>query len=144
MYGYALARFAQARGETAPPWADALRLDVRSALRQSLNLFAEEFHSDITYAPQIGLQTTRPVEQQPVDAPEERDDPVCTYCQASLEDDDDDGVCRACQQSMHESDTEDDGNARSEKVVIFYKRYVVIVLLIMFLAILAQIIASFL
>lgn len=41
-YGYALARFAAARGENGSAWASELRLDVRAAFQQSLRLLAQE------------------------------------------------------------------------------------------------------
>lgn len=40
--GYALAKFAQARGEDRPPWMRELRLDVRSAFKQTVRFLAEE------------------------------------------------------------------------------------------------------
>lgn len=41
MYGYALALFAQARGETQSAWAKHLRLDVRSAFKKGRRYLAE-------------------------------------------------------------------------------------------------------
>ncbi|HET6383874.1 MAG TPA: hypothetical protein VFJ58_10820 [Armatimonadota bacterium] len=40
MYGYALAVFAMLRGETDPAWSKHLNLNVRTYLKQSLNLLA--------------------------------------------------------------------------------------------------------
>lgn len=42
VYGYALARFARARGEDGAQWAQELRLDVRSAFRQAMRFLAAE------------------------------------------------------------------------------------------------------
>jgi hypothetical protein len=44
-FGYALARFARARGENGASWGSELRLDVRSAFEQSIRLLAEESDS---------------------------------------------------------------------------------------------------
>jgi hypothetical protein len=41
MFGYALARFAWARGETGPPWIKHVRPDVRSPLKQGLRFLAQ-------------------------------------------------------------------------------------------------------
>lgn len=41
-YGYAFARFARARGEVTAEWVRELRLDVRSAFKQSMQLLAAE------------------------------------------------------------------------------------------------------
>lgn len=41
-FGYALARFAQARGENGADWAKYLRLDVRAPFRQSLRYLDNE------------------------------------------------------------------------------------------------------
>jgi hypothetical protein len=41
-YGYALARFARARGEDQVGWARELRLDVRSAFKQAMRFLAQE------------------------------------------------------------------------------------------------------
>jgi hypothetical protein len=40
MYGYALALFAEARGERNPAWAQHLRLDIRAPFKQSLRYLA--------------------------------------------------------------------------------------------------------
>jgi hypothetical protein len=40
-FGYALARFAWARGETRPPWIHHVRPDVRAPLKQGLRFLAE-------------------------------------------------------------------------------------------------------
>lgn len=40
-FGYALARFARARGETAPTWAKSLRPDVRDAFRKSMRYLSQ-------------------------------------------------------------------------------------------------------
>lgn len=42
MFGYALALFARARGEAAPDWAKILRLDVRTAFKQSMRFLDQE------------------------------------------------------------------------------------------------------
>jgi hypothetical protein len=42
VYGYALARFARARGEDWADWARELRLDVRSAFKQAMRFLEEE------------------------------------------------------------------------------------------------------
>jgi hypothetical protein len=42
VYGYALARFARARGEDGQAWSAELRLDVRSAFKDSMRFLAQE------------------------------------------------------------------------------------------------------
>jgi hypothetical protein len=42
VYGYAFARFARARGEEGAPWAQELRLDVRSAFRQAMRFLEKD------------------------------------------------------------------------------------------------------
>lgn len=42
VYGYALARFARARNEIAPPWVRELRPDVRAAFNQAVRFLAAE------------------------------------------------------------------------------------------------------
>jgi len=41
-YGYAFAKFAQARGEDGSGWSRELRLDVRSAFRQALRFLSQD------------------------------------------------------------------------------------------------------
>jgi hypothetical protein len=53
-FGYALARFAWARGETSPAWARHVRLDVRSPLRQGLRFLAATSVAEGTSEPLTG------------------------------------------------------------------------------------------
>lgn len=106
MYGYALARFVQVRHEDNPLWADELRLDVRSALRLSLRLLANEDQCDVTYAPQLGSPDATPSETR--DEPQAETDPRCTFCKALVEGvaTEEPLVCPECQESMDESDVD--------------------------------------
>lgn len=53
LYGYALARFAHARGEENPPWVKHLRPDVRAAFNKAFRFIAATAPEDLAPAPEL-------------------------------------------------------------------------------------------
>ncbi len=123
MFGYALAVFAELRGEEWPDWSKHLRLDVRHAFKRSLKYLQEYGSPDLR---RVRTTTARPAlagaapavgeDEDELPIEDELDDFGCTYCGAPLVGSNAaDGVCRECQESIAENDQEIEFEMRETK-----------------------------
>lgn len=138
MFGYALAVFAELRGEEWPAWSKHLRLDVRHAFKRTLKYLQRYGSPDLqtvrTTAARPALAGAGPAvgeDEDELPIEDELDDFGCTYCGAPLVGSyAADSVCPECQESINDNQADLDVEQREATEVgsRFFRIFVRVVL----------------
>lgn len=112
MYGYALALFANLRGERKPSWAKHLRADVRHAFEKTCRFYEQHPWQGVgrlrqtTARPTLTRTEELPeVEKEAAEHRTEFEEGECDYCGEPLTENDlVEGICADCWTSVEEND----------------------------------------
>lgn len=131
MCGYALAMFAQIRGEQSPKWTNFLRPDVRDAFQKSQSYFQHYGLPDLrsvvatTARPKLFLAET--INEDSVELDESDHQPqtsACHFCGVTLPRENPNRVCEECQASIAENQQDievdrqhDEAESRIKRIV---------------------------